>query len=282
MYSANTAIASMSGLFQQNGPCKFELGAHNTKPVNNTLSWNNNVNMLYLDPPMGVGFSYGNTSTSTNATSSNDDTSLYVWKFMQAFHASFPEYKSRHLGIFTQSYGSHFGAQLSKYIHAQNKAKAGEEIKLVALGISNGWHDALIQEPSHADFALSNSYQSLITEAQFQEHHQRFENYCLPELLQCNETKSNRHCALAHWGCLNDFENPLYSTIKANLHHDINKYDIRKLHGEDERHSKFLKYMRDEQVMRVIGANNSYTANRLYTECSGEVFDRFESTGEGE
>ena len=34
----------------------------------------------------------------------------YVWNLLQAFYASLPQYQSRDFGIFTESYGGHYGA----------------------------------------------------------------------------------------------------------------------------------------------------------------------------
>jgi carboxypeptidase C (cathepsin A) len=76
--------------------------------------------MLYIDQPVEAGFSLGK-----NTTSSTEGASLYVWKLIQAFYAAFPEYKSRDFGIFTESYGGHYGAHFAKYILAQNKTKTG-------------------------------------------------------------------------------------------------------------------------------------------------------------
>jgi carboxypeptidase C (cathepsin A) len=56
--------------------------------------------MIYIDQPIGTGFSYG-----TNNVSSSVTASPYVWKLIQNFYAAFPEYKSREFGIFTESYG---------------------------------------------------------------------------------------------------------------------------------------------------------------------------------
>jgi carboxypeptidase C (cathepsin A) len=46
----------MMGLLQENGPCF--IGADSNSTVLNPWSWNNEVNMLYLDQPAQVGFSY--------------------------------------------------------------------------------------------------------------------------------------------------------------------------------------------------------------------------------
>jgi carboxypeptidase C (cathepsin A) len=145
----------MMGLFQEHGPCKFD--AQSTTPTNNTYSWNNNANILYIDQPIGVGFSLG-----TNPSNSIDTSSPYVWNLIQAFYAAFPEYASRDFGIFTESYGGHYGAEFAQYIQEKNAAEEGEHVNLVALGINNGLHDAMLQEPAYPDYALNNSYRPLI------------------------------------------------------------------------------------------------------------------------
>ncbi|KAK8078672.1 serine carboxypeptidase [Apiospora saccharicola] len=48
--------SSMMGLLEENGPCRVANDSKTTYP--NPWSWNNEVNMLYLDQPNQVGFSY--------------------------------------------------------------------------------------------------------------------------------------------------------------------------------------------------------------------------------
>ncbi|KAF2826062.1 putative carboxypeptidase S1 [Ophiobolus disseminans] len=262
-FNGGPGCSSMIGLFQENGPCKFELGAQNTRPINNTFSWNNNVNMLYIDQPVEVGFSVGNSSVV-----STDTASPYVWKLIQAFYAAFPEYKSRDFGIFTESYGGHYAAEFSQYIQEQNKAKAGEHINLVALGINNGWHDSMLQESAYIDFAFNNSYRPFITAAQQKKYHMWFEDYCLPDLLLCNKTGSNFDCATADRACAAVVETPLYSMI------DFDIYDIRKASNNNEPPNDFLQYLKDPQVLKAIGAK------KTFTECSSEISRRFVATGD--
>ncbi|KAH7084019.1 putative carboxypeptidase S1 [Paraphoma chrysanthemicola] len=264
-FNGGPGCSSMIGLFQENGPCKFELGAQNTKPINNTFSWNNNVNMLYIDQPVEVGFSMGNSSAI-----STDTASPYVWTFLQAFYAAFPTYKSRDFGIFTESYGGHFGAAFTKYIQEQNRAKAGEHINIVALGINNGWHDSIIQTPAYVDFAYNNTYRPFITPAQHTKYKQWYEDYCLPDLLLCNTTGSNFDCATADRACTAVVESPLYNLI------DFDLYDIRKPSNNNEPPNNFLAYLKNKDVLRAIGAK------RVFEECSAEVSRRFVETGDSE
>lgn len=69
-----------------------------------------------------------------------------VWTLVQAFYAQFPEYESRDFGLFTESYGGHYGPEFAYYFEQQNSAIdagtiTGEKVHLVALGINNGWID---------------------------------------------------------------------------------------------------------------------------------------------
>ena len=48
--------SSLVGALQENGPCFINDDSNSTIP--NPYSWNNEVNMLYLDQPVQVGFSY--------------------------------------------------------------------------------------------------------------------------------------------------------------------------------------------------------------------------------
>lgn len=94
--------------------------------------------MLYVDQPIGVGFSYG-TDTVTSTTTA----APMVWKLLQAFFKTFPHYENREFAIFTESYGGHYGPEFADYIESQNKAitsgsVSGEKVNLIALGINNG------------------------------------------------------------------------------------------------------------------------------------------------
>lgn len=58
--------------------------------------------MLYIDQPVGVGWSHGDTTVGTSEQAASD-----MWKFMQIFLADgrFSKYANNGLGIFTESYG---------------------------------------------------------------------------------------------------------------------------------------------------------------------------------
>lgn len=60
--------------------------------------------MIYIDEPIGTGFSYGNDTVFGTVSAAP-----YVWKLLQVFFTQFPKYESRDFGLFTESYGGHYG-----------------------------------------------------------------------------------------------------------------------------------------------------------------------------
>lgn len=66
---------------EMTGPCHFVNGE--SKPSLNEHSWNNYANMLYVDQPIGTGFSYGTDSATSTVTAAE-----YVWEFLQNFYVA--------------------------------------------------------------------------------------------------------------------------------------------------------------------------------------------------
>jgi serine carboxypeptidase 1 len=124
--------SSLFGDFDEIGPLNATLGVRNT-------TWLNSVNLLFVDNPIGTGFSYTwNNQFSTTDQGIADNLVLFMQQFVQQFPAlaKVPFY------VFCESYGgkmtAYFGAALAKAIEAQTIAL---NFKGVALG--DGWVDPL-------------------------------------------------------------------------------------------------------------------------------------------
>ena len=88
----------MIGLLQEHGPCRI---TNDSSSVTfNPYSWNNESNILYIDQPVGTGFSHGQTTVGTSQEAAAD-----VWTFIQIFLSDlkFATYRSRKLAIWTES-----------------------------------------------------------------------------------------------------------------------------------------------------------------------------------
>ncbi|KAF2429796.1 putative carboxypeptidase S1 [Tothia fuscella] len=264
-FNGGPGCSSMIGLFQEHGPCQFYNGANT--PTNNKYSWNEYANMIYIDQPVGVGFSYGNNNVSSTATAGP-----YVWKLIQNFYASFPEYKSRDFGIFTESYGGHYGPGFAQHILSQNKAVAagtvkGEKINLTGLGINNGWINPADNYKALIDYAANNTYKKLISAQQQQSYLNTYQTRCVPALNRCWQSGSNADCSSAMNTCKSSIESPL---SRGNF--DV--YDVRQPRVDPFPPQTYLKYLAQPDIVSKIGAKSKYQ------ECPNGPLRKFSSTGD--
>ncbi|KAL3310037.1 hypothetical protein Ciccas_011402, partial [Cichlidogyrus casuarinus] len=91
--------SSLDGLLSEHGPF---LVAEGKKLVKNPSAWNNLANVLYLEAPAGVGFSY---TTTKNVTTDDDKTARNNLGALTSFLKRFPEYQGRDFFVTGESYG---------------------------------------------------------------------------------------------------------------------------------------------------------------------------------
>jgi len=146
----------MMGLLQENGPCFVRADSNST--FLNPNSWNNEVNMLYLDQPSKVGFSYDVPTNGTfnlpdlhitpadfsesvpeqnntfrvgtfagqayNTTANSTIHAAHaVWHFAQTWFFEFPHYKPHdgRISLWTESYGGRYGPTFARFFQEQNE-----------------------------------------------------------------------------------------------------------------------------------------------------------------
>ncbi|XBH70481.1 hypothetical protein VPH35_098133 [Triticum aestivum] len=96
-----------------------ELGPFRVNPDGKTLSrnrhaWNNLANVIFLESPAGVGFSYSNASIPSGDTRTAVDAYMFLLHWLERF----PEYKGRDFYISGESYAGHYVPQLAAVILA--------------------------------------------------------------------------------------------------------------------------------------------------------------------
>ncbi|KAF8043685.1 hypothetical protein BT93_A1869 [Corymbia citriodora subsp. variegata] len=99
------------GAFSEHGPFK----PSGDVLLKNDYSWNKEANMLYLESPAGVGFSYSVNNSYYN-TVDDKMTARDNLAFLCNWFEKFPEYKERDLFITGESYAGHYVPQLAKLI----------------------------------------------------------------------------------------------------------------------------------------------------------------------
>uniref|UniRef100_A0A1I8BWM9 Carboxypeptidase n=1 Tax=Meloidogyne hapla TaxID=6305 RepID=A0A1I8BWM9_MELHA len=103
--------SSLLGLFTELGP--YLLSEDGSKLTKNPYSWNNNANVLFLESPAGVGYSY---STDGNITTNDDETAKYNYEALKQFFNKFPSFKGRPTVISGESYAGIYLPMLANLI----------------------------------------------------------------------------------------------------------------------------------------------------------------------
>lgn len=114
------------GAFSEHGPFR-----PTTKGlVKNPFSWNKVANMIYLDTPIGVGFSYS-ANKSDYAFVNDQITARDNLLFLQGWFSRFPMYQNNDFFITGESYAGHFAPQLAELIL---QTKTNIRLKGIAMG----------------------------------------------------------------------------------------------------------------------------------------------------
>jgi cathepsin A (carboxypeptidase C) len=146
--------SSQLALLSENGPCAPTADGLNT--VNNPYSWNTNANIMWIDQPAGVGFSYGNKLTDGDSNEAEVSEDLY--SFLQEFFTAHGQYLPNEFYVFGESYGGHYVPAISSRIYQGNQNKEGLHINLKGLGIGNGLTNPVVQYEYYPPMAMNNTY----------------------------------------------------------------------------------------------------------------------------
>ncbi|CAK4737004.1 hypothetical protein AeMF1_015862 [Aphanomyces euteiches] len=258
--------SSMMALLSENGPCIVD------KDLNtelNPLSWNNIANMIWLDQPSGVGFSYG----SPNDFDENEDqVGENIWNFLQGWLEQNPTFQGREFFIFGESYAGHYVPAAAHFIFTQNKYVVDSKkfyIPLQGIAIGNGLTDPLVQYAHAVDMA-DNAYNvTLVSPEQ-----KKVMDAMVPKCLKLIETCQNNSsvCEEALEFCQGNLVAPLISTTARN------PYDIRRdcpgqLGVGCYDFSHIQAFLNSPGIMEKLGVNTQRVGS--WQECNFDINHQF-------
>ncbi|GER44501.1 serine carboxypeptidase [Striga asiatica] len=122
------------GAMEELGP--FRVNSDGKSLYKNDNAWNLVANVLFLETPAGVGFSYSNTTTDYEK-SGDKQTAIDNYVFLLKWLKRFPEYKDREFYIAGESYAGHYVPQLAQTILHHNKKSGRPIINLKGMIIGN-------------------------------------------------------------------------------------------------------------------------------------------------
>lgn len=157
-------VSSMFGLFTEVGP--FNVGAKGELDPRD-LTWNKHFHLLFLDNPLGTGFSFTNDASKyvKNQTQVGDD----LYSALSQFFQLFPMYRLNPFYVTGESYAGKYVPSCTLAIHMKNQqVPAAQKINLQGMAIGDGamdppaqfknfgellWYLGMVDETERAVFA---------------------------------------------------------------------------------------------------------------------------------
>ncbi|KAL2042220.1 hypothetical protein N7G274_004708 [Stereocaulon virgatum] len=140
--------SSMDGAMMEIGPYRVTKDGVLTY---NDGSWDEFANVLFVDNPVGTGFSYVDTDSYDHELKEMAD---HMVTFLKKFFALFPEYEENDLYIAGESYAGQHIPYIAQAILANNDSPVQSRVwNLKGLLIGNGWISPLEQYNSYLPMA---------------------------------------------------------------------------------------------------------------------------------
>ncbi|XP_077019024.1 putative serine carboxypeptidase CPVL isoform X2 [Tamandua tetradactyla] len=127
--------SSMSGLFLENGPYYV---TENMTVRMKDFSWTTTFSVLYIDNPVGTGFSF--TENKHGYAVNQEEVAESLYSVLVQFFQLFPEYKENDFYAIGESYAGKYVSGVAHYIHHANPT-AELKINLKGIGLGNGFWD---------------------------------------------------------------------------------------------------------------------------------------------
>ncbi|KAM1447679.1 hypothetical protein COP1_006532 [Malus domestica] len=205
--------SSELALFYENGPFRIQ---KNLSLTWNDYGWDKASNILFVDQPVGTGFSY--TTNTADIRHDEEGVSNDLYDFLQEFFTQHPQFAKNDFYITGESYAGHYVPALASRVHKGNKAKEGTHINLKGFAIGNGLTNPEIQYKAYSDYALE---MKLITKPDYDSISQIIPD-CEESAKACAASTSGDACENSLSIC-NSIVNQIMQIIS-----DTNHYDIRK------------------------------------------------------
>lgn len=128
----------------------------------NIYSWNNKAHILYVDQPLGVGYSYGQEEKySFNSKMTRDYFYDFFTKWLEL--EDFQKFKGHPLWFTGISYGGHYVPQIANKMYEMGN----KDINLKGLVLSDPWTSNKQQNPSILDYSMTEKEITQMTETKY-------------------------------------------------------------------------------------------------------------------
>ncbi|RSM07636.1 hypothetical protein CDV31_008529 [Fusarium ambrosium] len=147
------------GCFMGTGPCAVNPDGNSTRRLD--YSWTDHANVIYIDQPIGIGFS--EIANRDDMAVSLEEGARDIYSFLSTLSTDvFPEFSGRPWHITGESMGGHYVTGYTKYIMNLEQERAARglvpRINISSAVIVDGYIDASYQSSGYFDFFCTDWY----------------------------------------------------------------------------------------------------------------------------
>ncbi|KAI8800597.1 putative carboxypeptidase C [Cladochytrium replicatum] len=266
--------STAGGLLMELGPCRVAEGGNGT--TYNPYGWNNKANVIFIDHPVGVGWSYADGRAKIPSTSEENGKDLYI--FFQILFQTIPELQLLDFHIAGESYAGHYIPSLAHEIVTQNDGIEDTEedwrvhIRLSSVLIGNGITDALVQLREVPTFAEVNGYVTPLYPQETIDLMRKRYPSCAKLIQACYSSRTALVCVPASIYCA--------SVIPRGNLDGLNPYDIRMKCSESnplcyDILNDVNTFMNNDTVKDILGV-----VNKKFDTCTTDIGIQFALSGD--
>lgn len=202
--------SSSTGLLFELGPCNIAQEGTNT--THNKYGWNSHANIIFLDQPVNVGFSYSDDGSTVNTSPAAGED---VYAFLELFLTRFPKYAKAPFHLAAESYGGTYAPNIAAVIHRENIAQGVtptpgiQKINLASVVLANGLTDPFVQFASVPDYMCDGPFPVFDTDSAECQSLRSKVPTCQRLIKACYDYNSRFTCVPAALYCNSQFFGPL-------------------------------------------------------------------------
>lgn len=154
-FNGGPGCSSMDGALVESGPFRID---NNGKAIMNPGSWHTRGDLVFIDQPIGTGFSsFNDENIDLFFDNDLDQVSERLMEFLKNYFQIFPLDQDKEIILAGESYAGQYIPYFASHIKDYNtKNKDGKPYNLKSLLIGNGWIDPTTQSLSYLPFAMEN------------------------------------------------------------------------------------------------------------------------------
>lgn len=250
--------SSLEAVLFENGPMNMD---SNGQLKNNTWSWNNHANMLFIDNPSGVGYSKGGHTVTDTVTASEDLKSA-----IKLFFTQNPQFQKNGFHIAGESYAGRYIPVFATAINEWSESP----VKVQSVLIGNGLVSPTAEYASYEPMLCGQGGYSAILSPNECRNLQRETPGCVNAMTQC-ENSLGAQCFYAQYSC---------SSLQSSFSNK-NPYDIRDASCAETQTGlcypgldAVQNYFNDPTVRKALGVDDG-SGSSSYQICNNQINAQF-------